>query len=73
MAPNYTKIRFIVTQILRKNGNSKPLGKHWITNVRKRHPQLKSGYSRSMEMKRLVALSPNIVELHFYEIKQLKL
>ena len=73
MTPNYIKIRFVVTQILRKNGDSRPLGKHWITNFRKRHPQLRSGYSRSMEMKRLVALSPDMVELHFNEIAQLKL
>jgi hypothetical protein len=38
MALNYIKIRFVVTQILRKNGDSKPLRKHWITNFRKRHP-----------------------------------
>jgi len=73
MSPNYQKIKLVANQLLKENGDKKPLGKHWITRFRQRYPELKSGRSKAMEIKRLTALSPDIIELHFNQIHELKL
>jgi hypothetical protein len=69
---NYIRIREVVVQLLRQNGDHRPLGKHWITNFQKRHPGLSGGYTKAMEMKRLTALSIDVINPFFDEVETLQ-
>jgi hypothetical protein len=63
MSPNYDTIRLILRDLLRKKGDSKPLNKHFVTRIVQRHLELKSGYSRTMNAKRVSALNIDIINI----------
>jgi hypothetical protein len=72
MSPNYRRIKGIIVELLRQNGDHLPLGKHWITRFKQRHPDLKGGYTKAMEMKRLTALSSDVIDPFFTEVQTLQ-
>jgi Tc5 transposase DNA-binding domain len=72
ISPNYSKLRTILTNLLRKKGDRRPLGKHFITRFISRHPELKAGFSRLIDAKRLSALDSGIMEEFFVEFNRLR-
>ena len=72
ISANYIHIREMLQNLLQKKGDLKPLGEHFITRFVRRHPQLKSGYSRTLDAVQLSALDPSLVEAFFSEFNTLK-
>ena len=55
--PSHPRAREMVTRILQMNGDSRPLGKLWLSNFIKRNPRIKSVVGRSIESVRTTASS----------------
>ena len=73
LCPNYTQIRRIIAELCRNKGDLNPLGKHYITRFVARHAStLKSHRPRAMDIKRLSALDPAIIERFFAEFERLR-
>lgn len=72
LSPNYEKIRYVATQLLRENNDFTPLGAHWVTRFLQRHKGLKAGRSKAMEIERLLALDHDIVHEIFSEVERLE-
>ena len=73
LCPNYTQIRRIIAELCRNKGDTNPLGKHYITRFVARHANtLKSRRPRAMDIKRLSALDPAIIERFFAEFERLR-
>jgi hypothetical protein len=71
LCPNYPRIRRMISEILQNRGDHKTLGKHYVTRFIQRHPELKTGKTRAMDIKRLTALDPTIIERFFSEFERL--
>jgi hypothetical protein len=71
LCPNYPRIRRIISEILQNKGDHKTLGKHYVTRFIQRYPELKAGETRAVDVKRLTALDPTIVERFFTEFERL--
>ena len=54
--PGHDLIRGVVTKLLEKKGDFKPLGKKWTTKFLKRH-KLQTGRSKKQELQRLTSLT----------------
>jgi DDE superfamily endonuclease/Tc5 transposase DNA-binding domain len=72
LCPNYPRIRRMISEILQNRGDHKTLGKHYVTRFLQRHPELKTGKTRAMDVKRLTALDPTIIERFFSEFERLR-
>ncbi len=72
ISPNYPKLCLMLSNLLKSKEDTKKLGKHWITRFVARHPELKAGFSCTMDAKRLSALDSTIVEEFFAEFSRLK-
>jgi DDE superfamily endonuclease len=72
ISPNYRKMRIIMQNLLRNKGDLRPLGKHFVTRFVRRHAELKSGFSRALDIKRASALDVDIVKSFFAEFRELK-
>jgi len=72
LCPNYPRIRRMISEILKNRGDHKTLGKHYITRLIQRHPELKTGKTRPLDVKRLLALDPMIIERFFLEFERLR-
>ena len=72
LCPNYPQIRRIISEILENRGDHRALGKHYVTRFIQRHPELKTGKTRAMDVKRLMALDPTIVERFYTEFERLR-
>jgi len=57
------------SDILIEKGDFEPLGINWHFRFLSRHPDLKKGLSRSLELARYAAASPEIYEDHFNKYK----
>ncbi len=66
LCPDYSKIRRFTHEILRNKGDSRPLGKNYISRFISRHSGLRTSRSRPMNIKRLSALDSTIIEAFFY-------
>ena len=55
MPPTYDQVRYIVARL----HNFRPLGKHWITRFKARHPELETSRARVIEIQRLQGADPN--------------
>jgi hypothetical protein len=71
LCPNYPRIRRIISEILQNKGDHKTPGKHYVTRFIQRYPELKTGKIRAIDVKRLTALDPTIVERFFTEFERL--
>ena len=69
---NHAELRGLLENLLQKKGDFRPLGEHYITRFIRHHSELKSGFSRAMDVKRMTALDPDIVETFFAEFERLK-
>ncbi|ERF69214.1 hypothetical protein EPUS_02181 [Endocarpon pusillum Z07020] len=72
LCPNYPRIRSFVYEILRNRGDSRPLGKNYVSRFISRHSELRTSRSRAMDIKRLSALDPTVIESFFSEFEQLR-
>lgn len=70
--PNYPQIRRIIVKLLENKGDSEPLGKHYVSHLISRHPQLKAARDRSMDNKRVSALNSTVIERFFSEFERLR-
>jgi len=70
LPPSRTAICEFVTQLLQKNGDFKPIGKHWIDRFLQRHNELQKGKSRSRTMARIKALDPEYIQSYFKELER---
>jgi NADH/NAD ratio-sensing transcriptional regulator Rex len=61
----------MITEILQNKGDHKTLRKHYITRLIQRHPELKSGKTRAMVIKRILALDPMVIKRFFSEFERL--
>jgi hypothetical protein len=59
-------------EILQNSGDHKTLRKHYVTRFIQRHPELKTGKTRAMGVKRLTALDPTIIVRFFTEFERLR-
>jgi len=62
----------MISEILKNRGDHKTLGKHYIIRLIQRHPELKTGKTRPLDVKRLLALDPMIIERFFLEFERLR-
>jgi hypothetical protein len=46
-------------------GDFTPLGEHWLTRFRHRHPELGADFSTAMDLNRLTSLTPAIINAFF--------
>lgn len=69
---NYAQIRALVVELLRDKGDERPLGKNYITRLITRYPQLQGGKARVMDISRLSALDPSVIERFFAEFGRLR-
>lgn len=51
----------VVEAILKKRGNSKPLGKHWIESFKKRNDRIHTKIGRAQEAVRFDGFTPRAV------------
>ena len=66
MPPTYDQVRYIVTRLLH---NFRPLGKHWITRFKARHPELETSRARAIEIQRLQGTDPMLVQAFYQEVE----
>ena len=69
---NHTTLRELVVEILHENDDFKPLGKLWTTQFLQRHPPLATGRGKSIDIKRLIALDPSIIQIYFRKVEELR-
>jgi hypothetical protein len=62
----------MISEILQNRGDHKTLRKHYITRFIQRHLELKTGKTRPLEVKRLLALNPITIKRFFSEFKRLR-
>lgn len=60
-APTGSFVRSLVTSLLVENGDTKPLGKNWVDNFKKRHPEIISKMGRKQEAERFSSFTPKAV------------
>ena len=58
--------------MLRENGDSNPLGQCWITRFLRRIPDLQTSKSKPIDIKRLTALTPDLISSFFEQISYLR-
>ena len=63
-APTHAQVRVIATNVLKRAGDNKPLGKKWTTHFLNRHPELKTKLGRQTDWERINAATlANITRL----------
>ena len=72
ISPNYARITEMLQNLAQKKGQMELIDKHFIIRFVKRHTELKSGFSHTMNAKRMSALDVNIVKAFFLEFNRLK-
>jgi hypothetical protein len=60
-APTAPVVRKVVEGILKKKGDSQPLGKHWMDGFKKRHDRIHTKIGRKQEAERFDGFTPRTV------------
>jgi len=58
-APKFQHVRSFTLLLLQQDGDHRPLGKQWIQQFKRRNPDVASLFGRSIEMKRMLACTPD--------------
>lgn len=70
--PLVTQTRFMADELLRKKGDSRPIGINWPQKFMKRHPSIKTAYIPPLDKERATAQNPATLADWFQLFLQIK-
>ena len=65
LPPTHSQLKDFAERVLRTQGDSQPLGKHWVQAFLKRNPSIKVQRSKSIDSKRINGASTNVIRRWF--------